>query len=107
MPKEVVRKTKGIVLDTLGCGIAGYTLASHEFHWIFGLAKEMGGNPESTVFLEGMKTSAPQAAMVNGALIHTVDFDDTHMGSISHLGASGGLLRSGHWEKKWEPTGLP
>ena len=48
----------------------------------------MGGNPQSTVFLEGMKTSTPQAALVNGALIHTIDFDDTHMGSISHLGAS-------------------
>jgi len=88
LPKEVVRKAKGIVLDTLGCGIAGYTLASHEFHWILDLVKEMGGNPQSTVFLDGMKTSAPQAALVNGALIHTVDFDDTHMGSISHLGAS-------------------
>lgn len=87
LPKEVIQKAKGIILDTLGCGIAGYTLASHEFHLIFGLVKEMGGNPEATVFLEGMKTSAAQAAMVNGALIHTIDFDDTHMGSISHLGA--------------------
>ncbi|MBU1207012.1 MAG: MmgE/PrpD family protein, partial [Proteobacteria bacterium] len=33
-------------------------------------------------------TSAPQAALVNGTLIHTIDFDDTHLGSISHLGAS-------------------
>ena len=88
LPKEVVRKAEGIILDTLGCGIAGYTLASHEFHWILDLVKEMGGNPQSTVFLEGMKTSTPQAALVNGVLIHTVDFDDTHMGSISHLGAS-------------------
>jgi len=31
-PKEVIQKAKGIVLDTLGCGIAGYTLASHEFN---------------------------------------------------------------------------
>jgi len=88
LPKEVVRKAKGIVLDTLGCGIAGYTLARHEFHWILEQIKEMGGNPQSTIFLDGMKTSTPQAALVNGALIHTVDFDDTHMGSISHLGAS-------------------
>ncbi len=88
LPQEVVRKAKGIILDILGCGIAGYTLASHEFHYIFDLVKEMGGNPESTVFLDGMKTSAPQAALVNGTLIHTIDFDDTHMGSIAHLGAS-------------------
>jgi 2-methylcitrate dehydratase PrpD len=87
LPPEVVQKAKGIVLDTLGCAIAGYTLASHEFHWIYDLAKEMGGNPESTVWLAGMKTSCPQAALVNGTLVHTVDFDDTHMGSIAHLGA--------------------
>ena len=88
LPEEVVQKAKGIILDTLGCGIAGYTLAKEEFHWIFDLVKEMGGNPESTVFLDGMKTSSAQAALANGALIHTVDFDDTHLGSISHLGAS-------------------
>ena len=88
LPEEVVQKTKGIILDTLGCGIAGYTLAQEEFHWIFDLVKEMGGNPEATVFLEGMKTSSAQAALANGALIHSVDFDDTHLGSIAHLGAS-------------------
>jgi len=88
LPKEVVQKAKGIVLDTLGCAIAGYTLASHEFRWIYDPVKEMGGNPESTVWLTGMKTSCPQAALVNGTLVHTIDFDDTHLGSIAHFGAS-------------------
>jgi len=88
LPKEVVQKTKGIILDTLGCGIAGYTLANPEFHWVFDLVKEVGGTPESTIFVEGFRTSASQAASVNGSLIHTIDFDDTHLGSISHLGAS-------------------
>ena len=87
LPEEVVRKAKGILLDTLGCALAGYTLASHEYHWIFDLVREMGGNPESTVFLDALKTSSAQAALVNGTLIHTIDFDDTHMGSIAHLGA--------------------
>lgn len=88
LPPEVVGKAKAVVLDTLGCAIAGYTLASHEFHWIFDLVKEMGGTAEATVFIDGLKTSAPQAALVNGTLVHTIDFDDTHLGSISHLGTS-------------------
>ena len=67
LPSEVVLKAKGVILDTLGCGIAGYTLANHEFHWIYDLVKEMGGNPESTVFLEGVKISIPQAAPVKKA----------------------------------------
>lgn len=88
LPREVVQKAKGIILDTLGCAIAGYSLAQPEFHWIFDLVKEMGGAPESTVFIAGLKTSSPQAALVNGTLVHTIDFDDTHMGSIAHFGAS-------------------
>jgi len=87
LPQEAIRKAKGVILDTLGCGIAGYTLAKHEFHWVYDLVMEMGGAPESTIFIAGTKTSAPQAALVNGTLVHTIDFDDTHMGSISHLGA--------------------
>ncbi len=87
LPEEVVHKAKGVLLDTLGCAIAGYTLAHKEFHWLYDLVSEMGGNPEATIFVEGLKTSAAQAALVNGALIHTIDFDDTHLGSISHLGA--------------------
>ncbi len=88
LPKEVVRKAKGIILDTLGCAIAGHTLARHEFQWICDPVKDMGGNPESTVWADGFKTSCPQAALVNGTLVHTIDFDDTHLGSIAHLGAS-------------------
>ncbi len=87
LPKEVIQKAKGIILDTLGCAIAGYTLANQEFHWLYDLVEEMGGNPEATIFIKGQKTSAAQAALVNGTLTHTIDFDDTHLGSISHLGA--------------------
>ena len=86
-PKKLSRRPKGSSWILWGARLPGYTLAKEEFNWIYDLVKEMGGNPESTVFLAGMKTSSAQAALVNGALIHTVDFDDTHMGSIAHLGA--------------------
>lgn len=87
LPREVVEKAKGVILDTLGCAIAGYTLANEEFHCLYDLVREMGGNPEATILIEGFKTSTPQAALVNGTLTHTIDFDDTHLGSIAHLGA--------------------
>ena len=88
LPDEVIQKTKGVILDTLGCAIAGYTLARHEIRCMHDLVKEMGGTPESSIWIDGSRTSAPQAALANGTLVHTIDFDDTHMGSISHLGAS-------------------
>jgi 2-methylcitrate dehydratase PrpD len=88
LPPEVIQKAKGVILDTLGCAVAGHSLAREEFQWIFGLVKDLGGAPRSTVWIEGLKTSAPQAALVNGTLVHTIDFDDTHLGSIAHFGAS-------------------
>ena len=42
----------------------------------------------STIFGEKERTSAAIAALANGAIAHTIDFDDTHMSSITHLGSS-------------------
>lgn len=88
LSRDIIDAAKYTIIDTLGCGIAGYTVAREECSWVLGLVKEMGGHPEATVFLDGHRTSAPMAALANGTLIHTVDFDDTHMGSIAHFSAA-------------------
>jgi len=85
---DIRELAKLTVIDTLGCCIAGYTEAREECEWIIELVKELGGTPESSVFMDGFKTSGPFAALVNGTMIHSIDFDDTHMGSISHFSAS-------------------
>lgn len=87
-PAEVIQQTKLLMLDTLGCGLGGYTIAEEEVAWILNLVKNQGCEGPSTVFCDGSKTSSAYAALANAAMIHTVDFDDTHMGSVSHLGAS-------------------
>jgi 2-methylcitrate dehydratase PrpD len=76
------------MLDTLGCSVAGFTMAKQECAWIIKLVKQLGGTPEATVWMDGLKTSSLNAALANATMIHTVDFDDTHPDSISHLGAS-------------------
>ncbi|MFC1983029.1 MmgE/PrpD family protein [Chloroflexota bacterium] len=88
LPDEVIEHTKLMFLDTLGCGLGGYTLAAHEVSWILKLVKEQGGACTSTVLCDGFKTSPAFAALANGAMIHSVDFDDTHSGSVAHLGVS-------------------
>ena len=45
-----------------------------------------GGSGRSTVIYGG-ETSAPFAALANGTLAHCLDFDDTHMPSITHASA--------------------
>lgn len=40
--------------------------------------EQMGGKEESTVLIFGDRLPAPAAAFVNGVMLHTTDFDDTH-----------------------------
>lgn len=51
------------------------------------VAIELGGAPESTVLGRTTKVSAPAAALANGALVHALDFDDTHAGGLVHATA--------------------
>ncbi|MCR4442518.1 MAG: MmgE/PrpD family protein [Peptococcaceae bacterium] len=90
IPAEVITRAKEVMLDTLSCAVAGYTVAPEECRWIIELVKELEGKPEATVWFDGFKTSVLNAALANATMVHTVDFDDTHLDSVSHLGA--GLL---------------
>jgi len=85
---DIRELAKLTIIDTLGCCIAGYNEAREECAWIVELVQELGGKPDCSVFMNGFRTSAPFAALVNGTMIHSIDFDDTHMGSISHFSAS-------------------
>jgi len=88
IPKEVIEQAKLLIIDALGCGLGGFTQASKEANWILELVREQGGNEEATVFCDGFRTSAANAALANSTIVHTIDFDDTHMASLSHLGSS-------------------
>lgn len=90
IPTEVIEWSKKVILDTLSCAVAGFTMAPEECGWIEQVVVELGGNPEATIWKSGLKTSSVNAALANATMIHTVDFDDTHLDSVSHLGA--GLL---------------
>jgi len=86
LPEEVVNKTKDTILDTLGCGLAGYTLAAEEIKPLLELLAEAGGQPEATVIGKGIKTSCLNAALANSAITHTIDFDDSHVPALAHFG---------------------
>lgn len=51
------------------------------------VAAELGGPPEATILGRGCRVSAPAAALANGALVHALDFDDTHAGGLIHATA--------------------
>jgi 2-methylcitrate dehydratase PrpD len=86
LPADVVHSVEQRILDTLGICLA----AKH-----FGLADGVAaivdcwnGRGEAGVIGGAMRAPAPHAALINGTLAHSLDFDDTHLPSVLHPSAS-------------------
>lgn len=72
IPKDVVEKTKLILLDSIGCALGSYVTDRSRIALEFAL--ESGGNPQASI-IGGFRTTAALAAFVNGELINSLDFD--------------------------------
>jgi 2-methylcitrate dehydratase PrpD len=84
LPADVVDRSKELLLDHLGVSLYGAT-----FEWCRILRETIeqgGGNKESSIYGAG-RTSARDAALVNGTAGHAIELDDTHDESLSHPGA--------------------
>ena len=84
LPPQAVAVAKQCILDWLGVAIRG----AHEepAKILRSVALKMCGMGDATVFDGGSRRiDAYNAAMVNGAASHTLDFDDLHNASIIHL----------------------
>lgn len=85
VPAKVVEAAKLHVLDALGVGLAASTVPLSA-GWA-GAAARIGGAGPATVLGRGEGLTATAAALVNGALIHSLEYDDTHIRSVVHGGA--------------------
>lgn len=85
VPAELVRKAKGHMLDALGIALAstGFDYAGP----ILEGARRMGAGDQAHAIGTGAPLPPAGAALVNGTLIHGLDFDDTHIGAIYHATA--------------------
>ena len=86
IPTAVTARAKHLILDAVGIALASttYDFAHRAMTAISGLA----GPGDSAVI--GMPARLPlrDAALVNGILVHGLDFDDTHSGGVIHATAS-------------------
>jgi 2-methylcitrate dehydratase PrpD len=73
LPEDVVYETKRVLLDSIGCAIAGIT--SDKGKISIQLARRLGGPPESSIIGIGDKVSCSNAAFANGELINALDYD--------------------------------
>jgi len=74
IPSAAVRQAKLLVLDTIGCGYAA--LAEASARAVLATLADLGGTPQCSVIGAASKTSAPNAVLVNGALIRILDLND-------------------------------
>jgi 2-methylcitrate dehydratase PrpD len=86
IPAAVMARAKHLMLDAVGIALAatGFEFAHRTLTAMRGLA----GEGDATVIGFPAQLPMRDAALVNGVLIHGLDFDDTHTGGVVHPTAS-------------------
>ena len=88
IPHEVLERAKVLTLDFLGSAIRARRDAESTPSLLKMLeALALDGKGESTVFGDSKTWTPAVAALLNGALGHSLDFDDTHADSSLHPSA--------------------
>ena len=75
IPTSTLAAAKHEILDTLGAMLGGSTVKGIDT--LAGVVRSWGGNGEATMIDLGGRYPAPQAALINGAMGHALDFDDS------------------------------
>lgn len=78
IPTGVVEHTKALILDSIGCALAAaeeptFARAARVF-------AQLGGNPDCTVIASARRVNLPQAVLLNGILIRSLDLNDAYIG---------------------------
>jgi 2-methylcitrate dehydratase PrpD len=79
LPAEALAVARHCLLDWLGCALAGTREPLSAI-----LRDEIGGTAGEASLIGGGRAAARDAALVNGAAGHALDFDDTHTGMGGH-----------------------
>jgi 2-methylcitrate dehydratase PrpD len=82
LPEETVEKAKHLAIDCIGCILGGSREPQAKI--LVEVMKAEGGEPYSSVFAHGLKTSVMNAALMNGTMGHIFDYDDTHCIGSTH-----------------------
>jgi 2-methylcitrate dehydratase PrpD len=82
LPKEVIQKAKEAFLDTIAVTLAG--TQSDSFDILSSYTDEVGGPKESTIIGKEKKDSVLNAALINSAAGHVLDYDDVSWSIIGH-----------------------
>jgi 2-methylcitrate dehydratase PrpD len=73
-PPDAIEAAKGAIMDCLACTLAGSREALSDILCRYVAAE--AASPAASVVGRGFRTSAANAALVNGAMAHALDYDD-------------------------------
>ena len=86
LPSTVLPAFKRALLDFLTCAVSGSTMPVSQA--MLAYFEENDATRDATVLGSGRKTSVPNAAFVNGANVHGLDFDDGYLQAAAHPGGA-------------------
>ena len=84
-PDAVRNSARDHFLDSLGVALASSTFEFGDA--VLAAARELGSGDDARAIGSGVTLPAASAALVNGTLVHGLDYDDTHIGAIYHASA--------------------
>jgi 2-methylcitrate dehydratase PrpD len=86
VPEAVRHRAKLHILDALGLGLASTAqdYGKRTLEGVVAMSAVDGGEGNCSVIGRSERLGVRDAALVNGVLIHGLDFDDTHLASIIH-----------------------
>ena len=86
LPPEVARETRHRILDTIAAMVSGARLTPGDAAIRF--ARAQGGVPEASILTTNIRTSAINAALVNGMFGHADETDDFEPVTKAHPGCA-------------------
>ncbi|MHB8511116.1 MAG: MmgE/PrpD family protein [Actinomycetota bacterium] len=86
LPESVTSHVRRHLLDGIGCALA--SASANVAAQVIELVRAGSGAKEAGIIGFDFRAPAAQAALATGTLIHALDYDDYHLPSIVHCGAS-------------------
>ncbi|MEA3350101.1 MAG: MmgE/PrpD family protein [Chloroflexota bacterium] len=76
IPPDAVHEAKRFLLDSVGCALAA--INNEDMQAMYRFTEKLGGTPEATVIGNGLRTNAPNSALMNCLLTRALDYNDIY-----------------------------
>jgi 2-methylcitrate dehydratase len=76
IPAPELKEAKRFLLDSVGCALAA--VDNEDMAAMYRFIDKLGGTPEASLIGSGVKTNAPNAALMNSLLVRALDYNDIY-----------------------------